>query len=146
MINVKIKKNDVDIDVPLYATIGSAGLDLQSAHKETIRIYPNEVKLIKTGISIGLPDGYEAQVRSRSGLALKNGVFVLNSPGTIDQDYTGEVGVILANFGNDVFEINYKQKIAQMVITEYTKIVWDVVDELISTQRGDGGFGSTDKK
>lgn len=143
---VKIKKLNNDVELPQYATIGSAGLDLQSVSKNLIKIYPGNVKLIKTGISIQLPNGYEAQIRSRSGLALKNGVFVLNSPGTIDQDYSGEIGVILANFGKEIFEIKYKQKIAQMIITQYSSVEWDLVDELSLTERGDGGFGSTDSK
>ena len=110
-----------------------------------VTINPGERKLIPTGLRIALPQGYEAQVRPRSGLALKHGVTVLNSPGTIDADYRGEVGVILINLGQDPFEIKHGDRIAQMVVAPYARVSWNPVDSLDETQRGEGGFGHTGK-
>lgn len=131
--------------IPTYSTEGSAGMDLRASLKEfeSIIIRPGERKLISTGISIQLPKGYEAQIRPRSGLALKNGITVLNSPGTVDMDFTGTVGVILMNQSIDNFIVNNGDRIAQMVISKYEKANFIVVDELKETERGDGGFGHT---
>jgi dUTP pyrophosphatase len=124
----------------------SAGMDLRANINETVILQPGERRLIPTGIHISLPKGYEAQVRPRSGLAYKHGVTVLNSPGTIDADYTGDVGVILVNHGNEPFTVNDGDRIAQMVIAQYTQVTWNEVNELNQTERGDGGFGHTGKK
>jgi dUTP pyrophosphatase len=121
-------------------------MDLRANIKETVILKPGERKLIPTGIHIQLPQGYEAQVRPRSGLALKHGVTVLNTPGTIDSDYTGEVGVILINQGNQDFVIADGDRIAQMVIAKYKQAQWVKVSELQATKRGAGGFGHTGKK
>jgi len=141
---VEIKKlNGNDLELPHYETSGSAGMDLRACIVEHIIIKPGERKLIKTGISISLPDGYEAQIRSRSGLALKNGVVVLNAPGTIDADYRGEIGVILVNFGNEDFVVERGMRIAQMVISSVEQADFVEVEELDKTERSVGGFGST---
>ena len=146
MLEVKIKKFDDKVkSLPQYETDGSAGFDLKARTDFDIIIKPNEIKLIKTGLSFELPIGYEGQIRSRSGLALKNGIFVLNSPGTLDSDYRGEVGVIIANFGNEDFVINDGMRIAQMIISKYEKVNIVEVQELNDTKRGNGGFGSTGK-
>lgn len=139
--NVNIKRLNENAVIPQYATEQSAGMDLCSAEKTSIE--PNCRKLIHTGISIALPVGYEAQVRPRSGLALKKGITVLNSPGTIDADYRGEVGVILLNTSSDAFEINIGDRIAQMVISKHERVRFNEVNELNDTDRGSGGFGST---
>ena len=133
-------------ELPKYATEMSAGMDLRANINETVILQPGERRLIPTGIHIGLPEGYEAQIRPRSGLAYKHGVTVLNSPGTIDADYIGDVGVILINHGNEPFPVNDGDRIAQMVIAQYTQATWNEVDELIQTERGEGGFGHTGKK
>lgn len=128
---------------PSYSTNNSAGLDLRAHIKEEIILNPMSRVLIKTGLFIQLPEGYEAQIRPRSGLAYKNGITVLNTPGTIDADYRGEVGVLLINLSNDPFKIKNGDRIAQMVIAKYEQAEWISVEQLDSTQRGDGGFGST---
>ena len=135
--------NSNDIPIPEYETLNSAGLDLAAAIENDIVLKPMERKLIPTGFSIGLPESYEAQIRPRSGLALKNGITVLNSPGTIDSDYRGEIGVILINLSDQDFTVTRGMRIAQMVISQYTRISWDVVEDLPVTVRGTGGFGST---
>jgi len=135
-----------DLPLPEYATAGSAGLDLLAAVDETQSLAPGARMLVPTGLAIALPNGYEAQVRPRSGLALRNGITVLNSPGTVDADYRGEVGVILANFGTEAFAITRGLRIAQMVVAPVTRITWDVRDELPATMRGAGGFGSTGER
>ncbi len=132
-----------DLPLPQYATAGSAGLDLLAAVGETKMLDPGARMLVPTGLAIALPSGFEAQVRPRSGLALKNGIAVLNSPGTVDSDYRGEVGVILANLGAESFAIARGMRIAQMVIAPVTRIAWDVLEELPASDRGAGGFGST---
>ncbi len=132
-----------ELALPAYATEHSAGLDLQAAIAENISVAPGERKLIPTGLSIALPDGYEAQIRPRSGLALKNGISLVNSPGTIDADYRGEIGVILINHGDQAFTIERGMRIAQMVIAPYTRAQFSEVIELPSSARGTGGFGST---
>ena len=129
--------------LPTYQTKGSAGLDLRAHLSEPLTLGPGERKLVPTGVSIELPEGYEAQVRPRSGLALKNGITVLNAPGTIDSDYRGEVGVILVNLSNESHEIADGQRIAQMVVASYSHISWDEVEILEETARGSGGYGST---
>ena len=145
MVAVAIKKleNASGIDIPAYATEHSAGLDLQAAVEAPVELKSGEHTLIKTGLSIALPDGYEAQVRPRSGLAFKNGVTVLNSPGTIDADYRGEIGVLLINHGKESFVIERGMRIAQMVIAPYTQVKFNETDNLSDTSRGAGGFGST---
>ncbi|TVQ80354.1 MAG: dUTP diphosphatase [Flavobacteriales bacterium] len=130
--------------LPKYQTAASAGMDLHAyLPNETIELAPGEYKLIPTGLYIALPEGTEAQVRPRSGLAFKNGVTVLNSPGTIDADYRGEVGVLLVNHGKSKFLIQHGDRIAQMVVAEYSRVQWRLSENLSSTQRGEGGFGST---
>lgn len=143
MIKVRIV-NKSDNPVPEYKTIGAAGCDLAAYLPDgPITIQPNSSKLIKTGISIEIPTGFEAQVRSRSGLSLKHGIIVLNSPGTIDADYRGEVGVILYNVGNESFKINNGDRIAQLVFAEVYQADFIVVDSLTDTERANGGFGHT---
>jgi dUTP pyrophosphatase len=136
-----------DLALPSYETAQSAGMDLRAALApgQKIDLLPGRRALIPTGLSISLPPGYEAQVRPRSGLALKNGVTCLNSPGTIDADYRGEVGVILINHGWEAFRIERGDRIAQMVIAPITQIDWMEQHELDETERGEGGFGSTGK-
>lgn len=143
MVEIKRLENAEGIDIPAYATEHSAGLDLQAAVSEDIELAPGERALIKTGLSIALPEGYEAQVRPRSGLAYKNGVTVLNTPGTIDADYRGEIGVILVNLGQQSFTITRGMRIAQMIIAPYTRADLTEVSVLSETARGEGGFGST---
>lgn len=132
--------------VPAYATELSAGMDLKANMTEPVTIASLERAMIPTGIYIELPEGYEAQIRPRSGLAAKFGVTVANAPGTVDADYRGEVKVILVNLSKDPFVINPGERIAQMVIAKYEKIEWEEVEELGDTERGDGGFGSTGRK
>lgn len=129
--------------LPAYATPDSAGLDLQAAIAEPVTLAPGERRLVPTGLSIAVPSGYEAQVRPRSGLALKHGVTVLNAPGTVDADYRGEVGVVLINHGDRPFVINRGERIAQMIVAAYSRVAWAEMAELPQTQRGAGGFGST---
>ena len=132
--------------LPAYETENSAGLDIRAFIDETVVLKPSERRLIKTGLFIEIPHGYEAQVRPRSGLAFKNGITVLNSPGTIDADYRGEIGVILINHSNENFEINSGDRIAQLVFAKVEQAVWKVTEALSETERGEGGFGSTGKK
>lgn len=129
--------------VPAYATEKSAGMDLKANITEPITLGPLERAMVPTGLFMALPDGTEAQVRPRSGLAAKFGISVLNAPGTIDADYRGEVKVILVNLSNEPFVVNPGERIAQMVIARYEKIEWDEVEVLDETERGEGGFGST---
>jgi len=128
---------------PAYETLASAGMDLRANLDESIILKPLERSIIKTGLFIALPIGFEAQVRPRSGLAAKKGITVLNAPGTIDADYRGEIGVILVNLSNQDFTINDGDRIAQLVIARYSQAVWDEVEVLEETKRGKGGFGST---
>ena len=132
-----------DLALPTYATEHSAGMDLLAAVVEPKTLKPGERTLISTGLSIALPDGYEAQIRPRSGLALKHGISLVNTPGTIDADYRGEIGVIVINHGTDNFVIERGLRIAQMVIAPYTRAVFSEVLELPTSDRGTGGFGST---
>jgi len=141
MHNIKIKRISEYAKLPEYAHPGDAGMDLFSAVEKTLK--PGEFALIGTGIKIELPDDTEAQVRPRSGLAIKNGVTVLNTPGTIDEGYRGEVGVILINHSKEDFTVTPGMKIAQMVIAPVVRALTEEVDELSDTRRGEGGFGST---
>lgn len=147
-LNVKII-NKSNNQLPSYATEGSAGMDLKAFITEEeggmYVILPGDRKLIPTGIHIQLPESYEAQIRPRSGLALKHGITIVNTPGTIDSDYTGEIGVILINHGSTNFIIHTGDRIAQMVINKYEKVEWIETDKLDDTERGDGGFGHTGK-
>lgn len=128
---------------PSYETEGSAGMDLRANLNESISLNPLERAIVKTGLFIALPIGFEAQVRPRSGLAAKKGITVLNSPGTVDADYRGEIGVILVNLSNEVFVINDGERIAQLVIAKHERVDWQEVEVLNETERGTGGFGST---
>lgn len=132
--------------LPEYATPGSAGMDLRANIDAPITLAPGERKLIPTGIYIALQLGYEAQVRPRSGLALKHGITVCNTPGTVDSDWRGPVGVILINLGQEDFVVNDGERIAQMVIAKHETAEWDVVEELDETERGEGGYGHTGVK
>jgi len=132
--------------LPSYETAASAGLDIRAFIEEKLTLSPGERKLIKTGLFLEIPEGYEAQVRPRSGLALKNGITVLNSPGTIDADYRGEIGVILINHSSENFEINSGDRIAQLIFAKVEQAVWFETESLNETERGLGGFGSTGKK
>ena len=143
--NVKII-NKSKHPLPQYATELSAGMDLRANLDTSITLKPLERKLIPTGLFIELPEGFEAQIRPRSGLALKKVITVLNSPGTIDADYRGEIGVILINLSNEDFEIADGERICQMVIAKHEHIGWSEVDSLSETVRGEGGFGHTGKK
>lgn len=133
-------------ELPNYETIASAGMDLRANLNGSISLKPLERVLVKTGLFIELPIGYEAQVRPRSGLALKKGITVLNTPGTIDADYRGEIGVILVNLSNEVFIIENGERIAQIIIAKHERAEWIEVQELSETSRGEGGFGSTGVK
>ena len=130
-------------ELPKYETLFSAGMDLRANLEEPILLKPFQRSVVKTGLFISLQQGYEAQIRPRSGLALKKGITVLNSPGTIDADYRGEIGVILINLSDSDFEINTGDRIAQMIIAKHETIEWDAVDKLDDSVRGDKGFGST---
>ena len=132
--------------LPNYETIASAGMDLRANIEQSVTIPPLGRVIIKTGLFIEIPIGYEAQVRPRSGLAIKKGITVLNSPGTIDADYRGEIGVILVNLSDDFFDIENGERIAQLVIAKHERADWIEVQELSSTDRGEGGFGSTGVK
>jgi len=130
-------------ELPKYETLFSAGMDLRANLEESILLKPFQRLVVKTGLFISLQQGYEAQIRPRSGLALKKGITVLNSPGTIDADYRGEIGVILINLSDSDFEINTGDRIAQMIIAKHETIEWEAVDKLDDSVRGDKGFGST---
>jgi dUTP pyrophosphatase len=136
-------ENAVGLKLPAYATAQSAGMDLTAALEEAIELGSGERALIPTGLAIALPPGFEAQIRPRSGLAIKHGVTVLNSPGTVDADYRGEIKVILINHGKEPFTIERGMRIAQMVIERFEQIEWEVVENLENTDRGADGFGST---
>jgi len=140
--NVKIV-NKSKHALPQYSTPYSAGMDLKANLNETILLKPLERAIVPTGIYIALPESYEAQIRPRSGLAAKHGITVLNTPGTIDADYRGEIKVIMVNLSDQNFEINDGERICQMVIAKHETIAWQQVENLTETQRGEGGFGST---
>jgi dUTP pyrophosphatase len=128
---------------PAYETDGAAGMDLRANIEESITLKPLERAIVKTGLYIALPIGFEAQVRPRSGLAAKKGITVLNSPGTVDADYRGEIGVILVNLSNEMFVVNDGERVAQLVIAKHERVQWKEVTVLNETERGSGGFGST---
>lgn len=140
---VKFKKLSNNIETPQYATEQSAGMDLRAVLDEPVTLRSLERKVVMTDLSIALPRGFEAQVRPRSGLAAKHGITVLNSPGTIDADYRGNIGVILVNLSTEPFTINNGDRIAQLVVSKYERVEWVEVDDLDETGRGSGGFGST---
>lgn len=133
-------------ELPNYETIASAGMDLRANIQEPVTLLPLERALVKTGLFIELPIGFEAQVRPRSGLAFKKGITVLNSPGTVDADYRGEIGVILVNLSNEAFVIENGERIAQLIIAKHERAQWIEVQDLSETSRGEGGFGSTGVK
>jgi dUTP pyrophosphatase len=145
-IRVSIRKlpGTEELPLPSYMTRLAAGMDLFAAVVEQTTILPGERKLVPTGIMVALPEGYEAEVRPRSGLALKHGVTLVNTPGTIDADYRGEVGVILINHGSMPFVVRRGDRIAQMVVHRICRVVWDACNVLSPTERGDGGFGHTE--
>lgn len=140
---LRIKKLRSDATTPAYQTPGAAGLDLSAALDRSLVIAPGDRALVPTGLAIALPKGHEGQVRPRSGLALKFGVTVLNSPGTIDEDYRGEVGIVLVNHGKEPFEVSHGMRIAQLVIAPIVQAQISEVEELDATKRGAGGYGST---
>lgn len=142
-LKVVMLENGMDLPLPSYATPGSAGMDLMAACHENMYLGPSEIKAIPTGISLQLVEGKQAEIRSRSGLSLK-GIVVMNSPGTIDSDYRGEIKVILSNQGKEGYTVKRGDKVAQMIITNYTKADLILVSSLDETSRGSGGFGSTD--
>lgn len=133
-------------DLPEYATLHAAGMDIRANLEEPITLLPLERKLVPTGLFIELPVGFEAQIRPRSGLAYKKGITVLNSPGTIDADYRGEIGVILINLSQEPFVINDGERICQMVVAAHEQVEWNAVEELQESERGAGGFGHTGRK
>ena len=145
MVKLLIKKLHKNIILPEYKTDGSSGMDLMANVEQTVKILPGEKKIISTGIMVAIPEQYEIQIRPRSGLAAKNGISILNTPGTIDSDYRGEIKVILINLGKDTFEINKNDRIAQMIICPIIKVELKEVESLPETVRGEGGFGSTNK-
>lgn len=138
--------NNSGFQLPSYETVASAGMDLRACVTESSTLKPLQRAIVKTGLFIELPIGFEAQVRPRSGLAAKKGITVLNSPGTIDADYRGEIGVILVNLSNEDFTIEHGERIAQLVIAKHERAAWEEVEELGETSRGKGGFGSTGTK
>ena len=145
-LEIKITRLDdkfSDLPLPSYMTEGSAGMDVYAAIENDIVIKPQGTILVPTSLAIALPIGYECQVRSRSGLALKHGIFALNAPGTIDSDYRGEIGVILSNFSQNDFSIKRGDRIAQLVVAKYERVNWERVDSLDETERAGGGFGSS---
>ena len=145
MARVLIKKLNPDVELPVYKTSGASGMDLMAFIEEPIKIAPNSSHLVPTGLSVAFSEDYELQIRPRSGLAAKNNITVLNTPGTIDSDYRGEIKIILFNHGEKEFIINNKDRVAQMILTPVVKIRFEEVDNLPDTLRGKGGFGSTGK-
>ena len=145
MAKVLIKKLNPDVELPVYKTSGASGMDLMAFIDEPIKIGPNSIYLVPTGLSMAFSEDYEVQIRPRSGLAVKNSITVLNTPGTIDSDYRGEIKIILFNHGKEDFIINNKDRVAQMVLTPVIKIELEETDNLPDTLRGEGGFGSTGK-
>ena len=144
MERVKVKIiNHSGQELPAYETPSSAGMDVRAALKEPVTLHPLERMLIPTGLRVQLPQGHELQLRPRSGLALKHGISLVNTPGTVDADYRGEIGVIVINLSNEDFVINPGERICQMVITNYTHVEWEVVDRIDETVRGEGAFGHT---
>lgn len=148
MVSVAVKRlpHNADLPLPAYESAAAAGMDLPAAVEQELTLAPGERALVPTGLAIALPDGYEAQVRPRSGLAAQNGITVLNTPGTVDADYRGEIKVILANLGNEDFIIERGMRIAQMVIAPVVQAILQEAESLPETARGEGGFGSTGTK
>ena len=145
MVKVLVKKLDPAVQIPSYKTIGASGMDLMAFIKEPIKLAPKKSCLVPTGISVAMSNEFEIQIRPRSGLAAKNNISVLNTPGTIDSDYRGEIKIILFNHGNSDFVINNKHRVAQMILTPVKKMELEEVENLPDTLRGKGGFGSTGK-
>ena len=145
MAKVLIKKLDPAVKLPEYKTVGASGMDLMAFIKNPINIKPKNSSLVPTGLSLAFPKDYEVQIRPRSGLAVKNNITVLNTPGTIDSDYRGEIKVILYNHGNEEFRVNNGDRIAQMILAPIIKMNVEETDDLPETVRGEGGFGSTGK-
>ena len=145
MVRVLIKKLNPNVELPVYKTRGASGMDLMAFIEEPVKISPNTSYLVPTGLSMAFSEDYEVQIRPRSGLAVKNNISVLNTPGTIDSDYRGEIKIILFNHGKEDFLINNKDRIAQMVLTPVVKMKFEETDILPDTLRGQGGFGSTGK-
>lgn len=142
--HIKVKIiNESHHPMPEYATPGSAGMDVRAFLKEPVTLGPLERALIPTGLRLQLPQGYECQIRPRSGLAIRNGISLVNTPGTVDSDYRGEISAILINLSNEPFTINDGERICQMVITRYTRVSWEPVSRIDRTERGDGAFGHT---
>lgn len=141
--NIEITKLKENVTLPLYQTSGAAGMDIHACLEDAITLQPMERRMIPTGFAIALPEGYEAQIRARSGLSIKHGITMVNGVGTIDADYRGEVGVLLVNLGQEPFEITPGLRIAQLVIAKYERAEWVEVSDLGETERGKGGFGST---
>jgi dUTP pyrophosphatase len=145
MVKVLIKKLDQSVKLPIYKTTGASGMDLMAFIKQPIKLAPNSSCLVPTGLSVAFSEDYEVQIRPRSGLAAKHSITVLNTPGTIDSDYRGEIKIILFNHGSEEFKINNKDRIAQMILTPVLKIDLEETNNLPDTVRGKGGFGSTGK-
>ena len=145
MARVLIKKLNPDVELPVYKTSGASGMDLMAFTDEPIKIMPNSSYLVPTGLSMAFSEDYEVQIRPRSGLAVKNSITVLNTPGTIDSDYRGEIKIILFNHGKEDFIINNKDRVAQMILTPVVKMELQETDNLPDTLRGEGGFGSNGK-
>ena len=146
MIKILIKRLSKEVPLPKYETQGSSGMDLSANVKSNINIAPGKKEIIPTGIALSVPEGFEIQIRPRSGLAAKHNITVLNTPGTIDADYRGELKIILINFGHETFKIEKGSRIAQMVLCPVVKAKFEEVDNLDDTERGRGGFGSTGNK
>lgn len=146
-LNVRIKRlpGNLDLPVPSYYSAGAVGMDICAAVMEDLIIRPGKIAAIPCGFSVAIPDGYEGQVRPRSGLAIKHGISIPNSPGTIDPDYRGEIKVLLINHGENGFTVTRGMRIAQMLVLPVMHVEWDVVEELSTTPRGSGGFGHTDE-
>ena len=140
---LRIDPGQTDIPLPGYATAGSAGMDVCAAVENDIELQAGETSLIPTGFILELPEGHEAQIRPRSGLAIKHNIGIMNSPGTIDSDYRGEVKIILTNFGTKPFVIHRGDRIAQMIVTKYERVQWEETSSLADSKRGEGGFGHT---
>jgi dUTP pyrophosphatase len=145
MVKVLIKKLDQSVELPTYKTTGASGMDLMACIKEPITLAPRSSSLVPTGLSVAFSEDYEVQIRPRSGLAAKNNITVLNTPGTIDSDYRGEIKIILFNHGKEEFLINNKDRIAQMILSPVIKMEFEETNDLPTTIRGKGGFGSTGK-
>jgi len=145
VVKVLLKKLNPDVQLPVYKTSGASGVDLMAFLEEPIKLAPNSSCLIPTGLAVAFSEDYELQIRPRSGLAAKNGITVLNTPGTVDSDYRGEIKIILFNHGGKEFIINNKDRVAQMILTPVVKMKLEEIDDLPKTIRGEGGFGSTGK-